>query len=158
MKILSTVVAVSITASCFSASLNAQTKDIVLKPKNDKVETHACYVAATQGLDSALSFIASNEPSIMAHEPPIICNGMSIRDFADKYAENTQAQRSDKDKAEKMFKLVAENEASQLCVDAVVLGEKEARKKYGALGEPVYCNEKTLKHFVRSFANKNVIL
>jgi hypothetical protein len=162
MKILSTVVAVSIATSCFSASLNAQTKDVVLKPINDKVETHACYIAATKGLETALGFIQSNEPSIMSHEPPIICNGMNIIDFANKYANHALGQEADIVDDSKMVKLVAVNDevndASKLCVDAVLLGEIEARKKYSALGEPVFCNEKTLRQFVRSFANKNVML
>lgn len=166
MKILSTVVAVSIATSCFSASLNAQTKDIVLKPLNDKVETHACYIAATKGLETALSFIESNAPAIMSHEPPVICNGIKIADFAKKYAADALTQKANTRDDSRLVKLVAvndevsdgENDASKLCIDAVLLGEVEARKKHSALGEPVFCNQKPLRQFVRSFANKNVML
>jgi hypothetical protein len=51
---------------------------------------------------------------------------------------------------------VARNQTSQICVDAVLLGEKEARNKYDARGEAIYCNNKPIDQFVRLFSDKTL--
>ncbi|WP_395344672.1 DUF3718 domain-containing protein [Ningiella sp. W23] len=138
-------------------SINANANNIVLKTVNNTTETQACYVAATQGIDAAKSFIRANGDSFASFRATVSCNGLSITQFAKKFAE-----KADTEEVAPTFtqvKLVAmDNDAAQICVDAVVLGEKEARAKHGIKTETVYCNRKSLSRFARSFSNKDVTL
>ena len=133
--------------------------NIELRPVNNNLETKACYVAATEGLDAAESFLQANDYSFATINNAVTCNGISIARFADKYAVKTNANEAAVEKQLSTFKLVAlDNDASQLCVDAVVIGERAAREKHGITNEAVFCNSKTLRNFARSFKNKNVQL
>ena len=146
-------------ASFAVLSLNVQAQDIVLKKVNQNIETQACYVAATKGIKEAKSFLRTNDYAFASMSSAIKCNGMSITDFADKYAVNQAQSEQAMQQRLSQVKLVAkDNDASQICVDAVKLGAKEARAKYGLGNQTIYCNDKTLGRFVRSFEDKQVSL
>ncbi|WP_371195092.1 hypothetical protein [Glaciecola sp. SC05] len=159
MKLIKTILALSVILPATTFASAAQTSNIVLKPVNDNVETQACYIAATNGLDAAKKYIESNDYSFVVFNSALTCNGISIKDFAQKFADKKNALADPLEKSPSNVKLVAvDNNISQLCVDAVILGEKEARVKHDVLHEVVYCNSKTLSRFARTFQNKNVIL
>jgi hypothetical protein len=86
MKTLTTIVALSMAASCLGLNASAQASNITLKPVNDETETQACFVAATEGLDSARSFIRKSGYSYRSFQILVKCNGMNITVFANKYS------------------------------------------------------------------------
>jgi hypothetical protein len=155
MKTLSTIVALTMAASCLSISNNVAASKITLKPMNDTTATQACYVAGTSGLESAIALIRENGYAYQSFKSDLTCNGMSIGSFAKKYAltpeQNQVATVTN-------VKLVATDNAAQICVDAVLLGEEVAREKYDAKGEPILCNDRPIERFVRSFKDKQIIL
>lgn len=155
MKTLSTIVALTMAASCLSISNKVAATTVTLKPVNETTATQACYAAATGGLESAIALVRKNGYTFRSFKSGLTCNGMSIGNFADKYAltpeQNQVASVSN-------VKLVATDNAAQVCIDAVLLGEEVAREKYDAKGEPILCNDRPIKQFVRSFKDKKVIL
>lgn len=160
MKLSTSILALSVIlpATTF-ASVPESQKKIVLKPVNDQVETQACYVAATQGVDAAKSFLQAKDYSFASFNSSVTCNGISIDQFAEKYAVKSKANQEAVEQSLSKVKLVAmNNRESQLCVDAVLLGEKEARVKHDAINDVIYCNNKTLGSFARSYQDKNIVL
>jgi hypothetical protein len=159
MKLSTSILALAVIIPVTSFASVSEANNIVLKPINDKVETQACYVAATQGIKAAKSFLQAEDYSFSVFNTAVTCNGIRITDFADKYTVKSNDGSEAVEKQLSKVKLVAmDNKESQLCVDAVLLGEREARLKNDAINEVVYCNSQTLGRFARSYRNKNVTL
>ncbi|MFC4700208.1 hypothetical protein ACFO4O_08580 [Glaciecola siphonariae] len=159
MKALTTLLALSFLAPSTVFAAPTAASNVVLKPVNNNLETQVCYVAATKGLNAAKLFVAKQDMTFSSFSRSVTCNGVSIEDFANKYAVKSNANEEAIKQQLSTYKLVAlDNKESQLCVDAVVLGEQRARAKHGIDDEVVFCNSKTLGSFARSFRNKNVTL
>jgi hypothetical protein len=155
MKTLSTIVALTMAASCLSISNNVAASTVTLKPVNDKFATQVCYTAGTSGLESAIALIRENGYTYQSFKSDLTCNGVSVGSFASKYALTPEKNQV---ASVTNVKLVATDNAAQVCVDAVLLGEDVAREKYDAKGEPILCNDKPIQQFVRSFKDRKVIL
>lgn len=144
----------AVAASLVLVSASAFSKELVLKPVDDKIETQVCYVAATEGLAAAKSLMFQNSINYPNFARTVTCNSMTIAEFAKTYSKQD-------DTSSKVTKvaLVAKNTRieSQLCLDAVVIGEDAARAKYDLYGE-VLCNRQKLSTFVSKFDDQEVEL
>lgn len=159
MKIKATIIALSVILPTITFASVSQSENVVLKPVNDNIETQACYVAATEGVNQAKSFLRANAFSFANFNSAVKCNGIGIADFAEKYSVKNDDTETAVQEELGTFKLVAmDNSASQLCVDAVLLGERKARIKHNALNDVVFCNDKSLGRFTRVFKDKNLSL
>lgn len=121
----------------------------------DDLETEACYTAATQGLASAKSFLRDSNINYTEFRSSVMCNGMSITQFAKKYFNSA-------DNDAQSIEVVAisaldQNPESLLCVDAVTMGEKAARAKHGIKLGSVLCNGKEIGRFLKDFENRKVV-
>ena len=145
--------AVAATLAVLSSSAFA--KNVVLKPVNQNIETQACYVAATEGLAATRTLLFKNNLSYASFARTVTCNDMSLAKFAKTYQQQDEA----KSDTVKQIALVAKNSntASQLCLDAVVIGEDAARAKHDIYGS-VLCNRQELSLFVSKFADQEVEL
>lgn len=161
MKTLSKALICSIAATFTLASASSMAKDVVLKPINETLETQACYLAATEGLDSAKAIVRKNRLDFAKFKATVTCNGLSLHDFAYEYGkkETTVVAETEQNKTASRVALVATNTdiASQLCLDAVVMGERAARAKYD-VQESVSCNNYDLSTFVRLFDEQEVVI
>lgn len=142
-------------ASLIVLSVNALAKDITLQPVAQNLETKACYVAATEGLTAARTLVSEHGVNFNTFSRSLTCNGMRIDRFAVKY--RSQASSEIQEFQPTKIALVAKNSnaASQLCLDAIVMGENEARNKHDLYG-PIICNGKDLPRFVNSYQDQEV--
>jgi len=123
---------------------------------NDRLATQACIVSATEGLEAAKKLVQSQGVNFNTFKAAVSCNNQSLTAFSRQYATTAKSTLDDASPV-KRIRLVATttDDASQLCLDAVALGEEEARAKHNFTG-PVTCNYKSLSNFVRRFKNKQV--
>jgi len=145
----------AVSASLAILSTSAFAKDVVLKPMNENLETQTCYVAATESLAAARTLVTQNDVNFNTFSETLTCNGMRIARFANKY--RAQEESTNIEVSATKIALVAQNSdiASQLCLDALVIGENEARNKHELYG-PVMCNGKDLPRFIISYQDQNV--
>lgn len=143
----------AVTAILTLATSSVFAKDVVLKAVDTNFETKVCFTAASEGLSAAKSLVRQNDLSYGAFARAVSCNGLSIAQFAKQYGEETEITEVKGTR----FALVAKNRTteSQLCLDAVVIGEEAARDKHDIYGE-IICNRQDLSDFVESFENKEV--
>jgi len=144
----------AVAASLVMVSGSVFSKTVVLKPLDEKLETKVCYVAATDGLANAKKLVADNGMNYASYARSVTCNSLSISEFAKTYSKQEESE----DEITKVA-LVAKNAniESQLCLDAVVIGEDAARAKYDIYGS-VLCNGRKLSSFVSRFENQDVEL
>jgi hypothetical protein len=152
MKLLT----IAITLSISAASLSSMASNVVFKPTNQTVETQACYVAATEGLRASRALINKNDIDFDLFSLTVSCNGDSLRTFAKQY----QPQTSKKVEVENepSITLVAKNTESMVCIDALVMGEQQARKKHNTGEDGIICNNKNIETFVRQYQNENFLV
>lgn len=150
MKLL---LSASTIAIALTLSAAASAKTVVLKPINQNIETQACLVAATQGISAAKELVRANNINFIEFTSTLSCNGMSLSQFARELG----TQRKQTSETSTRIALVAKNSnaESQLCLDAVTMGEQKARAKH-AIDTPVLCNGQNLPVFLRSFKNQDV--
>lgn len=144
--------AIAITFSV--ASLQAVAQNVILKPVDEKFETQVCYLAATEGYAEAKQLIRSRNESVSEFAASVTCNGDRLKAFAHKYANNKITEDA------VTVELVAKDSdiASQACVEAISIGEEDARAKYSLEGEQILCNYKEMSEFVRKYDTENVVV
>ena len=144
----------AVAATLVLASGSALAKNVVFKPVNDNFETQVCLTAATEGLAAAKTLVSSNDMNYVSFSRTVTCNDQSIAEFANSHA----TQEASSGKATRIaLKAKNTNVESQLCLDAVVIGEDAARAKYDVYGE-VLCNRRSLSSFVSRYADQEVEL
>lgn len=117
--------------------------------------TSVCLTAAKVGYYQAKK-IARVAPSF--NEVEFIttkCNGLSIRQFANKYAQS-QLVSSDTNKQNQVayqFKAVDNSEASQICAFAAKEGFRKAINANGEDTKYITCNGLRIESFARKFKN-----
>ncbi len=145
----------TVAVSSYTATIQTDVDNtVVLKALNENLETQACIVAARDGVIAAKALIQANDENFFEFNQTLTCNGQTLGQFAKQFL------FEDSNQANETFKVKASdlNLESQLCVDALVIGENQARKKYGLLSQDILCNNKSLNKFVRSFDNKQVVV
>lgn len=154
MKISTIAITVALTLS----SLSSMASNVVFKPINESFATKACHVAATEGMGAAKKLVLAENIDFYAFKSSVKCNNITMTQFANKYAEKTTAESIQVSKP--VITLVAKTDtiASQVCLDSLVIGENEARKKYNMLNDTIICNNKQLKTFVRKYKKQNVVV
>lgn len=144
----------AIALTCSVASLQAVAQNVVLKPVDENFETKVCYAAATKGYDAATKMIRASHQSVADFNSRVTCNGLTVKRFAKKYAQN------DVDEDATVIALVAKDKdiASKACVEALEIGEAAARAKYSLEGERILCNFKEMSQFVRQYDKENIVV
>jgi hypothetical protein len=152
MKLSTTAITLALALSTSSTFASG----VVFKPVLENLETQVCLTAATKGLSASKDLIADNKLNYSTYTSTLTCNGSSLSDFAEKYAQQT----SIKPEVTVSTMLVAKtlNSASKTCIDALVIGEEKAREKYGIIDEPISCNNQTISSFVSRYSKDNVIV
>ncbi len=131
-------------------------KNVVFKPADENVETQICYLAASEGLKSAKSFMRKQSISFGGFTRAVSCNGLSLSRFADKYQKIASGEA--KLKTDATIVLVANNSESMVCIDALTIGEKQAREKHKAGNSGILCNDKNIKSFMRQYKSQNFVV
>lgn len=148
-----------ITAAIATIALSntAFAQQVAFKKLDDSLETQACYTAAKQGRDAAIDMLKENGVRVLGFERQLTCNGLTLTSFAKKYAAKA---KNESGEVLATVKLVArkDNVASKVCLDAVTLGYGAALKKHDVFSHNVSCNDKSLREFVDSFEDTNVIV
>lgn len=126
------------------SSLVASASDF--KKTNDNFETQICYVAATEGLESAKSLVESKGLLFRTFKKSVTCNGADLTSFAREYA-----QRSKNKEASPGVELVASNNdiESKICIEALTQGMEKTVTKYRINKDYIRCNGKPLPRFVK---------
>ena len=150
MKLLSVATAMTLTF----ATATTMAKTVVLKPLDQNLETQACYTAATQGIDAAKTLVKEHNIRFSLFKNTVTCNGLRLVDFAHEFGE--QEEKSGNIVTRIALVAVNTNVESQLCLDAVTMGEKKARNKHDIYA-PVICNNLNLPDFVRSFKKREIV-
>jgi hypothetical protein len=155
MKLL--IVLTSATLFMFSAS--AFSKNVTFEKTDDNLETQACYTAATKGLSATRTLVRKNNVDYNNFKHNVLCNGERLTVFAVKYA---RARAGDPSLQKELVKVVSlstldRSVESQLCFDAVMLGEQKAREKHNLRSTKLTCNGKEVSRFLKSFKNKKVV-
>lgn len=148
MKLSTLAIALTFTL----ASVQTVAQNRVLKPTNNDLETQVCYTAATESYSAAKRLVRSNGVNFEQFNIGVKCNGVTIKQFANQFANNTVEETE--------LALVAKNadNASRACVEAIQIGEKEALAKYNLEGELVFCNFREISDFVRKYDSENVVV
>ncbi|MDC8832002.1 DUF3718 domain-containing protein [Alteromonas gilva] len=143
--------AITFTLALTSAQAFAQ--KVVFKPVSDNLETQACLTAANDGYFAARKLIRKSGLDFVTFSATVSCNGVSLKKFANLYADNSDAVASS-------FALVAKDQdvATQACLDALSIGETQALAKYNLEGETIFCNSKSMTNFVRRYNAQNVVV
>lgn len=138
------------------ASASVLSKEVVLKASDQTIATNICLVAATKGMKIAATVASENDINFRQFKSSASCNGLSLANFATKFR---QYKASKKVAPKPSIILMANNTdiESQLCLDAVTMGERKARAKHSVIAT-VLCNHKDLPDFVRSFNNQDVTI
>lgn len=149
MKLSTVAVALTLTV----ASVQAMAGSVTFKQANANFETQACYTAATEGYSAARKLVKSNGYDFAEFKATVTCNGESLRSFAKQFANTPSAET-------KSITIVAKNTdiASKACVEAIKIGETQARAKYSLQGETIFCNRKEMSEFVRKYNDNNVVV
>lgn len=148
----------ALSAGLTLVSLNAfSVNNIEFHKANNDIETKACYTAATEGLKAAKKLVRASRINYIELSSTLKCNGMSIRDFASKYA--TLGETSQTAKNVKVIAVSAMDRKveSKLCVDAVTMGERAARVKYKMRDDHIECNGQDITHFLKSLDDMKVV-
>lgn len=151
MKLSTIVIALSLAATSVSSMAN----NVVFKPMNNKLETQACSMAASEGLDSVKALVSKERVNFGIFKSTVTCNGVSLVEFAKMY--HAQAPATIKAPT---ITLVAKNTntESMVCLDALVIGEQQAIEKHNVGTSNIVCNNQNLKSFVLKYQNQNVIV
>ncbi|MFC3094348.1 DUF3718 domain-containing protein [Alteromonas sediminis] len=146
----------TVTMCALAFSSTAFASKVKFEALNDGLATQACIVSATEGLEAAKALVQNQGLHFNTFKASVSCNNQSLTAFSRQYAMTAKSTLEDASQ-NKRIRLVATktDSASQLCLDAVALGEEAARAKHNFNG-PVSCNYKTLSNFVRRFKNKQV--
>jgi hypothetical protein len=155
MKLLT--VLTSATLFMFSASVFS--KNVTFEKIGDNLETQACYTAATKGLSAARFLVRKNNIDFNNFKHNVLCNGERLTVFAVRYA---RARAGDPSLQKDVVKVVSlstldRSVESQLCFDAVMLGEQKAREKHNLRSSNLMCNGTDVSSFLKSFRNIKVI-
>lgn len=150
MKLSTLAIALTFTV----ASVQAVAQNVVLKATNDNLETQACYTAATEGYSAAKRLVRSNGVKFDTFNVAVKCNGVSIKQFAKQFADN----KADENATELALVAKDSGEASRACVEALEIGEKQARAKYSLEGEVIFCNHREMSEFVRKYDSENIVI
>lgn len=155
MKIRTILISAALT-SLSSFSTIAETQEVRFKAVDQNLETQVCLKAATEGLAAAKTLVSQNDINFSFFNKSVTCNGESIRSFANLYFKS--AEEADEVNKPKMVAVKAKNSnvESQLCLDALLIGEEQARQKHDLQGVAVICNNKPLSVFVRNFERQNL--
>lgn len=153
MKTLTLGLALSLSLSTFTHMSEAA--NVKFKAMDDSFASQVCIVAATDGINSARTLVTKQGHSFKEFAASLTCNGKSLRNFSKSWEADKQTETT-----EKQVKLVVKNNnpESQLCLDALVMGEEAARVKYDAKFENIICNDRTLASFLRQYSNQDVIV
>ena len=151
MKYLALAATLTLSLASLTASAASFTK------ADDKFETNACYAAATKGMDAVKALANEHNVNFRALVASTSCNGLTFQSFAKKHANKPAAP------GQEAIRIVAltskdKNPESQLCLEAVVMGEKAARVKHGMLNQNIRCNGKSISDFSKSFNNIKVVV
>lgn len=138
-------------------SLSSAANTVVFKPVNNNLETQACYLAATKGLDAVKELVRGEDQNYIVFKSALSCNGYSLTSFADKYKPEVITAN---EATQPTVTLVAKDDTpeSKICVDALVLGEQAARQKYDVINTEILCNLQELGSFVRKYSKENVVV
>jgi hypothetical protein len=147
----------ALSAGLTLVALNASAFNLKFEKTGNDLETKACYAAATDGVKAAKKIVRAEGVNYIELSSTLLCNGMKIKDFANKYAK-LQA-KSDQAKTVKVVALSAMDRTleSQLCLDAVTMGEKAARTKYNMRNDAIKCNGKDISQFLKTLENTKVV-
>jgi hypothetical protein len=150
MKALFNTASIVLIAGLNIAGAQATTSKVIFKPVDQDLATQACYLAAKEGLSAARTLVQNNKLSFNEFRIGLSCNGMTISRFASEYRTEEESKTG-----QTRIALKAKNSKveSQLCLDAVKMGEKAARAKYD-IQESVICNNLELSDFVKTFTKK----
>ncbi len=151
-----TIIALAATATFASATTFAASPQVVFKSVVDNLESQVCVAAASQGIGAAKALVAKNGLNFANFTNNVTCNGRSVISFSKRYqAQEATAQAT---AAPSLVNLVAINDSveSRVCIDALSIGEHKARVKHNLLGDPITCNNKPIKRFVRDLEKRNV--
>lgn len=154
MKLMS----LGLTLALSAISLNSLAKTTTFKPMNDTLATKACYLAAKEGLSAARSMVKKEHINFNEFKLDVTCNHMSLTKFAKKYQIDRVVETAVT--TQPTIKLVAKNNKpeSMVCLDALVIGEQQAREKYNIKYEHIICNNSDIKSFVRKYQKQNFIV
>lgn len=152
MKILT----IALTLTLSATSLSSMANKIVFKPVNNNIETQACVLAATEGLEAAKVMVKKERDNFNRFKLAVSCNGLSLTDFADKYQPQLAQQASLASKP--TITLVAKNTTSMVCLDALLVGEEQARIEHNVGEDSITCNSKNIKTFIRKYQDQNFIV
>lgn len=138
-------------------SLNAFSASISFEKMGTNLETEACYAAATDGIRAAKTVVRAQGVNYIELSSTLLCNGMKITDFANKYAKLRK-----QNQANATVKLVAlsamdRSVESRLCLDAVTMGETAARQKHNMRNASIQCNGKEISVFLKTLKNVKVV-
>jgi hypothetical protein len=147
--------ALAATVTLSFASLNANAAKF--EKADDRFETNACYVAATEGLDAVRALAKENDVNVRSLFATTSCNGLTFKSFAKKH-QNKMALKEDTAIRIVSLTSVDRSPESQLCLDSVVMGEKAARQKHGILNGSIKCNGKDISDFSKSFNDIKVLV
>lgn len=152
MKLLT----IALTLTLSATSLSSMANKIVFKPVNQKLATQACVLAATEGLNAAKVLVKKERVNFNRFKLAVSCNGLPLTDFADKYQPKI-VQESDV-ASKPSITLVAKDTTSMVCLDALLVGEEQARIEHNVGNDSITCNSKNLKTFIRHYEKQNFIV
>lgn len=151
---LSTLAALAAMTVATASQSFASSENVTFKPLNESLETQACLTAATEGMRATRKLVRENDVDFGLFNKSVTCNGMKLAQFANTYFEQDTTEEP------KVVAIRASNSnlESQLCLDAVLMGEEQARQKHDLHGVSVICNDKPLSSFVRSMTRDNIVV
>ncbi|MDT0593393.1 DUF3718 domain-containing protein [Glaciecola petra] len=148
-----TIAMLAAMASASSFCAIAETQEFKFKAVDQNLETQVCLKAATEGLASAKQLVSENDINFSFFNKTVTCNGESLKSFANLYYKSAVDVNEPKVVA---VRAKNANVESQLCLDALIIGEEQARQKHDLQGVEVTCNDKPLSIFVRKFERQNL--
>ncbi|MBT1449936.1 hypothetical protein KJ365_03510 [Glaciecola sp. XM2] len=133
----------SIALCALATSVSAQASDFAMT--QDNFETKVCYVAATEGLETAEKLIADKGLSVRKMKQNVKCNNTDLVAFAKRYSQRQQAKNNGP------VQLVATNNdiESKICIESLTQGLSQTVAKYRINKEHIRCNGVPLPRFVR---------
>jgi hypothetical protein len=157
MKTLSTL----LTITTIALSSAASAKTVEFRPADNSFESKVCYVAASQGLDSAYDLIRENDINLNRFIEQLSCNGKSLKRvsrLATQLNQNTSEDDQSESTTTRIRFVTNENPESEVCKDAVVLGVDEALEKHDMKRSNIICNGLKISRFAKRFSGKAIEL
>lgn len=147
-----------LSASLIFAAHSSIASSVEFVKTTDNLETQACYAAASEGLNAAKKVLRAKKISFSQANERVMCNGLSMTKFASKY-EALRQQDNDEVTTVRIVALSAmdQSKESQLCLDAVSMGEHAARAKHRMQSASVKCNGQNIKQFLKSFKSVKLV-